>query len=97
MQSDYTIGGMNLAQTRMFEHVCFIGADGEQLAVADIINSYHAANPRRTRKAAELDWSAFKRYALANPNEFNGPRARLVQIRFGIYQLVNGDMTGYDG
>jgi hypothetical protein len=72
----------------IWDSVTFVGLDGP-FRTRTMIEELAAAC-KWSRKTASCYWSDWTRWALAHPEEFHGPVSRLVRIRHGLYQLVDG-------
>lgn len=71
----------------LWDTVCFIGAAGEQFKSRTVIECL--VRDGWKPKTAELSWSKFKLWAIANPDEFHGPVSRLQQVRNGYILADN--------
>lgn len=79
----------------VWDTITYLGASGVPFTTGTVIAAL-SKSTTRTPKAWTLCWQEWKTWALANPNQFYGPASRLVKVRSGLYQLVDGDMTDYD-
>lgn len=74
---------------QLWEALSYVGSDQETFKKADLIK-WVTKECHLAKRTADLYVAAFFAYCLACPEEFSGPRSRLVRVRHGLYRLDDG-------
>jgi hypothetical protein len=83
------LGALDRNGALIWEHMCFIGADGEEFTLMQIAE-WLAEERGLSLVTARQHVSAFFAYCKEALDDFRGPASRLKRVRRGIYKLVDG-------
>jgi hypothetical protein len=91
METSMQLFGMNAARgDAIWDTICFMGCDGETFTTGQaqqMLQRHHGFKP----KTAQLYFNYFVRYAMAHPDEFSGPKSKLVRVYSGVYRLDDNE------
>jgi hypothetical protein len=87
METSMQLFGLTaVAGDQVWDTVCYLGCGGETFTTQQVEQSLQRHCGFKP-KTAQLYFNRFVRYAMANPDEFSGPKSKLVRVRHGVYRL----------